>query len=91
MWESKHICADFLANSSMDLDKIWSAAMTCCSVEAHADFFLFLFISHDKIQGKELYLCELKKNVFKICIHSDTYKPISFKLGMMLDMSNYAF
>ena len=43
------------------------------------------------IQGRERYLCDLKKKQnkqnFNICLYSDIYRPISFKLSMMIEIT----
>ena len=68
----------FWQTSPFVLDDVEYAAMTCWFVEAHAKFVL---------QGRELYLSDFLKYAFNIGLHSDTYIPVYFKLGMVVDMT----
>ena len=67
--------------------------MVCCYtthgfVETRANFFVLLFFLFCmiNIQRRELYSVILYKYAFNIGILSDDHEPISFKLGLMLDM-----
>ena len=44
MQESKHSCASYLPNLSLDLDEIWHAVETCWTM----DFMLILYCSINK-------------------------------------------
>ena len=54
-------------------------------------FMLYRFFGTINIQGRELYFHDLVKCTFDIILHSDTYKPISFKHGMVLDTTKLHF
>ena len=56
--------------------------MTCYFVEAHANFLLTI-----NIQGIKVHLGKFRKNIFSIWLYSEACKPISFKLEVMLDMT----
>ena len=56
--------------------------MTCWSVLAYI-ITLFFCITH--IQGREFIFCDLEKNMFMIDL--DAWKWISFKLGMLIDIT----
>ena len=51
--------------------------VTCWFVEAYAKC-----IFHDWYSGREFSLGDSLECIFNIGFHSDTYEPISFKLGM---------
>ena len=66
----------FLANFSIRLDEIWYAVMT----------LMLNFVC--MIQGRELNFGDSKKNfVLRLPGIWDTYELISFKLGVMIDMT----
>ena len=72
----------FLAQFLVDLDAVWSAAMTCWCVQAPADFCSMIYF-----HGNELYLHYFEKTLYKIGLCLDAYELIFFKLGMMIDMT----
>ena len=41
------------------------------------------------IQGREIYLHDFVKYTCNTGLHLDTYKPICFKLGLILDLTNF--
>ena len=60
-----------------------SVAMTCWSVETQAIFFPHM----TDIQRKELCKGDFKRLLFKTGLRWEVYELISFKFGMMIDMS----
>ena len=82
MWGSKNFCAYFLTYFSIDFDQIWYDAMTCWSVQVHANFVCMI-----SIQGRELNFGVCKMYMFKIGWCLDAYEPISFKFGIMIDIT----
>ena len=91
--KSRNFCAHFLSNFSVHLNEIWCAALTHWFVEAHVDSVHMI-----DVQGSELHQNYFWKEYVQDCIssssrfarlHFDTYKLISFKLGMKLDMTKF--
>ena len=72
----------FLTSFLIDLNEIWYATIIWWPVQAHVEFFRKIYI-----QGWELYTFSFIKNVFNIGLHFDTYKPICFECGIMMDMT----
>ena len=44
---------------------------------------------HDSYSRRELYYSDFEKNIFKIGVRSDVFESISFKLGVIIDMTNF--
>ena len=75
--ESRNFCIHYLTIFSIDLDKIWYAAVAYRSVEDHAFFFsflffYFLFFAWWIFKGETSTQVTLKKNMFKIDLCSCT-------------------
>ena len=82
MWESKNSCANYLMKLWMNLNGMWYTIVTCSCDEPHTHLFCPF-----SIQGREPYLCHFVNSKKKISLYSDIYKPASFKLGMMIEIT----
>ena len=75
VWQIKNSGVHFIANRSIDLDKIQTDAKTCWFVEANAKSILHEYYSRKRIM----------KYMLNIVMCQDTCELICFKLGMMLN------
>ena len=79
--KQKLLCS-FSHNFITDLDEIWYTTMTFGSVQVHATFFHLTVI-----QVREMYKGDFVRNLLSIGVHLGDYTPISFKRGMMINMT----
>ena len=68
-----------------DWDEIWHAAMTCCSLQAHTIFC----VQEEYPRERWLTFGDLGENVIKTDLRLDAYRPISFKLDMMMEDAKF--
>ena len=95
LWKSRNFCTPCFANFSIYLDETRYAAMTCWSVQVHADFVVtaawLIFISREGtmviLQRNHIYKIafeRLRANFFQTW-HLDTCELISFIHNMVMD------
>ena len=84
MQESKNFCPNYLTKFAIDLNGIWYTVETCWCCEVHTYFVLL--ISKGKIPA-----CVILFGQLYIVLYSDIYRPISFKLDIVMETTKLYF
>ena len=80
MREGKNSSTNYLTKFSMDLNGIWHTVETCWCDETHTHFISYFSVFKG---GNPTYGIAFEKTKVGLC--SDIYRPISFRLGRMIE------